>query len=163
MSSGPIPCISCYLQGSGSCLAWVSSHHFDWTQHTKRVILHEHFFGVTIFTNMSYSCRNAIGSHVILDSDSLPMKIYINLFLLSLLVINFLNINICYLYCQFFNTKWTGRQFLLTYICEYMNQWNCNNTKHFSMLKCYYMNLPFNNCKHDTVFRKCHWKSFYSG
>jgi hypothetical protein len=38
----------------------------------------------TVVANTQYSSRNAIGSHVIQDSDGLPMKIYISLFLLGL-------------------------------------------------------------------------------
>jgi hypothetical protein len=39
-----------------------------------------------VIANMSDSCRNAIGSHVIHDSDSLPTNIYIHFIFIMLIV-----------------------------------------------------------------------------
>jgi hypothetical protein len=54
-------------------------------QHTKMLCcMNLSLVSHTIITDMSQSLGNAIGNHFIQDSDRLPMKLCINLFLLCL-------------------------------------------------------------------------------
>jgi hypothetical protein len=107
------------------------------TQLTKRVILYEHFFGAPYNSRKQVRFgRNAIGSNVLQDSDSLSTKICISIFVLHLHIEYTINItsqtdsyyallpsggsahttsNFCYYHCHILSRRETSL------VCKFLN------------------------------------------